>query len=48
VTVLGLDIYHFQKHGYYDKLAHGSVYNTIGLMKIVHGGFVTVELYETE
>jgi hypothetical protein len=37
VTVLGLDRYHAQKHGYYDKLDHGSVYNTVGLMKMVHG-----------
>jgi hypothetical protein len=37
VTVLGLDRYHAWKHGYYDKLAHGSVYNTVGLMKMVHG-----------
>jgi hypothetical protein len=37
VTVLGLDRYHAWKHGYYGKLAHGSVYNTVGLMKMVHG-----------
>jgi hypothetical protein len=37
VTVLGLDRYHAWKHGYYGKLAHGSVHNTVGLMKMVHG-----------
>jgi hypothetical protein len=37
VTVLGLDRYHAWKHGYYGKLAHSSVHNTVGLMKMVHG-----------
>jgi hypothetical protein len=37
VIVLGLDRYHAWKHGYYDKLAHGSMYNTVGLMKTVNG-----------
>jgi hypothetical protein len=36
VTVLGLDHYQALKLGYYDKLDHGSMYNTVGLMNMVH------------